>query len=117
MVNFKTEKGAVNISSEVFTSIAGDAATKCFGVKGMGFRSVVDGIVHLLKRESMSKGVRIHYAEDNSISIELHIIVNYGVNIPVVSSSIINEVKYKVQSVTGVVVKKVDVHIDSMIFD
>ena len=114
MVAFNTDKGLIRIADAVFTSIAGDAATNCFGVKGMAVRSVSDGLVHLLKREAMSKGIHISYEEDGSISIELHIVVDNGVNIPVICNSIINEVSYKVKTATGVNVKDIEVFADSM---
>ena len=114
MVTFKTDKGFVRISDAVFTSLAGDAATHCFGVKGMAMRSMSDGLVHLLRHEAMGKGVHVTYHEDNSISIELHIIVKNGVNIPVICDSIIGEVRYKVKTATGIRVKSVDVFVDSM---
>ena len=110
----QTEKGLVNISSEVFTNIAGAAATNCYGVKGMAVRSTTDGLVHLLRREAMNKGVSITYHDDNTISIELHIIVENGVNIPAVCRSIMNEVRYVVTRTTGVTVKAVNVCVDSM---
>ena len=115
MVRLQNENGFIRIASEVFTVLTGEAATNCFGVKGMAVRSVTDGLVHLLKRESMGKGVHITYNEDSSVSIELHIAVDVGVNIPALCSSIITEVRYKVESATGVSVKNVDVFVDSMI--
>ena len=75
MIQFKSELGEITVSSAVFSNITGMAATNCFGVKGMAYRSMTDGLVHLLRREAMSKGVSITYHDDNSISIELHIIV------------------------------------------
>lgn len=117
MVKLQTGKGFVLINNDVFTILAGDAATKCFGVKGMAIRSVSDGLVHLLKRESMGKGVYVTYGEDGTVSIELHIAVDQGVNIPVICASIISEVSYKVSVATGVEVKSVDVFVDSMIID
>lgn len=84
MIQLNSEQGAVSISSAVFSNIAGIAATNCFGVKGMAYRSMTDGIVHLLRREAMSKGVSITYHEDDTISVELHIIVENGVNLPAV---------------------------------
>lgn len=114
MIQLNSEQGAVSISSAVFSNIAGIAATNCFGVKGMAYRSMTDGIVHLLRREAMSKGVSITYHEDDTISVELHIIVENGVNLPAVCSSIMNEVRYVVTKNTGVEVKAVDVCVDSM---
>ena len=115
MVKLENSEGSINISGEVFTYLVGDAATKCFGVRGMAMRSVTDGLVHLLKRESMGKGVYITYGEDSAISIELHIIIDEGVNIPALCDSIRGEVAYKVTNATGVKVKNVDICIDSII--
>ena len=58
-MKLQTEKGLITISSDVFTNITGAAATNCYGVKGMAIRSTTDGLVHLLRRESMAKGVRV----------------------------------------------------------
>ena len=110
------ELGEIRISSEVFTAITGAAATNCYGVKGMAVRSKTDGLVHLLKRESMAKGVKVFYNEDSTVSIELHIIVENSVNLVAVCSSIMSEVRYVVSSTTGVQVKSVDVYVDSMRF-
>jgi uncharacterized alkaline shock family protein YloU len=117
MVKFQTNHGCVNISPDVFTTLVGDAAMNCFGVKGMAMRSMSDGLVHLLKRESMGKGVYVTYGDGPYVLIELHIIVNQGVNIPVLCSSIINEVRYKITEATGVDVKSVDVFVDSISLD
>ena len=110
-----TEKGMISISSEVFTYVAGAAATNCFGVKGMAVRSKTDGLVHLLRRESMSKGVKVTYNDDNTVSIELHIIVDNGVNLTALCRSIMSEVRYKVSQAPGVGVRNVDVCVDSMV--
>lgn len=115
MLKFHSEQGEISVSSAVFSNITGMAATNCFGVKGMAYRSMTDGLVHLLRREAMSKGVNVIYNEDESISIELHIIVENGVNIPAVCRSIMNEVRYVVNKNTGAVVRAVDVFVDSMI--
>lgn len=115
MLKFHSEQGEISVSSAVFSNITGMAATNCFGVKGMAYRSMTDGLVHLLRREAMSKGVNVIYNEDESISIELHIIVENGVNIPAVCRSIMNEVRYVVNKNTGAELRAVDVFVDSMI--
>ena len=114
MVKYQTGSGNISLSHEVFTTLVSDAATGCFGVKGMAMRSVTDGLVHLLKRSSMHKGVYIKYNEGSSVSIELHIVIDEGVNIPVICKSIISEVRYKVEQSTGVKVDSVDVFVDSI---
>lgn len=117
MVTIQNEKGMISITGDVFRNLAGDAATNCFGVKGMGARSKTDGLVHLLRRESMSRGVGVGFNDDGSVSIALHIIIDHGVNIKVLAGSIMNEVSYKVSKATGVQVKKVDIYVDSILVD
>lgn len=114
MLRQQTEFGNISVGLNVYTQIAGNAATKCFGVKGMALRSMKDGLVHLLRLESMSKGVAVRINEDSTLSIDLHIMVDQGVNIPVVCKSIISEVRYMVTKQTDTVVRDVNVFVDSI---
>ena len=114
MICHNNENGSVCVSTGVYTDIAGTAASNCFGVKGMAARSVTDGVYHLLRKESMGKGVRVQFHEDNTISIDLHIMVDNGVNLSAVGASIISEVRYVVTKCTGTEVRAVNVYIDSM---
>ena len=115
MIREQNENGTVSVSSGVYTEIAGVAATNCFGVKGMVARSVKDGLFHLLRKESMGKGVRVEIHEGNAVSIDVHIMVDSGVNLNAVGSSIISEVRYVVNKFTSAEVRHVNVFIDSMI--
>ena len=115
MIRHENEQGSVNVSTSVYVDIAGTVATNCFGVKGMAARSVKDGVYHLLRMESMGKGVRVEFHEDDTISIDLHIIVDGGVNLQAVGESIIERVSYEVTQYTGTKVRAVNVYIDSML--
>ena len=77
-------------------------------------RSVSDGVYHLLRKESMGKGVKVEFHEDNTISIDLHIMVGDGVNLNAVGNAIIEEVRYMVTQCTGTEVRAVNVYIDSI---
>ena len=114
MVRHENNNGSVNVSTSVYTDIVGTAASNCFGVKGMAARSLKDGVYHVLRKESASKGVYIHFHEDDTISIDLHIIVDNGVNLNAVGASIISEVRYVVTKCTGTEVRAVNVYVDSM---
>ena len=114
MICHNNENGSVCVSTGVYTDIAGTAASNCFGVKGMAARSVTDGVYHLLRKESMGKGVRVQFHEDDTISIDLHIMVDNGVNLTAVGASIISEVRYVVTKCTGTEVRAVNVYVDSM---
>ena len=117
MIRHENEQGSVNVSTSVYIDIAGTVASNCFGVKGMAARSVKDGVYHLLRKESVGKGVRVEFHEDNSISIDLHIMVDSGVNLSAVGNSIIEQVRYEVTKATGTEVRAVNVYIDSMLID
>ena len=113
MVRHDNKNGSVNVSTSVYRQIVGTAASNCFGVKGMAARSLTDGVYHLLRKESVGKGVRVQYNEDGSISIDLHIVVD-NVNMNAVGASIIEQVRYEVTKCTGTDVRAVNVYIDSM---
>ena len=115
MVRHENENGSVNVSTSVYTDIVGEAVTSCFGVKGMAARSMKDGVYHLLRKESMAKGVLVRFHEDNTISIDLHIMVDNGVNLNAVGASIISEVRYVVTKHTGTEVRAVNVYVDSIV--
>ena len=114
MICHDNENGSVVVSTNVYTDIAGAAAINCLSVKGMVARSVSDGLYHLLRRESMGKGVKVEFHEDDTISIDLHIMVGDGVNLNAVGKAIIDEVRYMVTNTTGTPVRAVNVFIDSI---
>ena len=115
MIRHENENGSVNVSTSVYTDIVGTAVINCFGVKGMAARSLTDGVYHLLRRESVGKGVHVQFNEDDTMSIDLHIIVDNNVNLNAVGASIISEVRYVVTNCTGTEVRAVNVYIDSMV--
>ena len=108
-----TEYGKVTIDEEVVAKYAGSAAVECFGVVGMAYVSMTDGIVKLLKRDSISQGVNVS-VNNNSITIQLHIIVAYGVSISAVAENLLSNVKYSVESCTGMKVDKVSIYVEGV---
>lgn len=114
MFKLQTDQGEIHISDAVLSDITGAAATSCYGVKGMAYRSMTDGIVHLLRPAAMSKGVHITQHDEGDITIELHIIVEHGVNMIAISREIISQVRYLVNKNTGARIRSVDVCIDSI---
>ena len=117
MISHNTDLGSITVDTNVYRNIAGLAASNCFGVKGMAARSRTDGLIYLLRKESANKGVSVTFNDDRSITIDLHIMVNNNVNIPVVASSIISEVRYNVIKSTGAAVRAINVHVDSIMMD
>jgi len=110
------EYGTITIDNEVIARIAGIATTECYGIVGMAAKNVKDGFVQLLKRESLTKGIKINTTED-SLSIDLHIIVEYGTNITAISDTVVGTVKYKVEESTGLCIDTVNIFIEGVRVD
>ncbi|MBQ4528768.1 MAG: Asp23/Gls24 family envelope stress response protein [Clostridia bacterium] len=109
---FELAKGSVFVDAEVIAKIAGYAATMSYGVVGMAYRSKSDSVASLLKRENISKGIKASVSDDNKIGIDVHVIIEYGVNINVIGKSIIKNVKYQVSHMTGLEVEYVNVCVE-----
>lgn len=110
----KNEYGTIAIENEVISRIAGLAAMECYGVVGMAAKSLRDGLVHLLKIESLSKGVVLQTLENGELVIELHIIVDYGTNLAAIAETLQSNVRYKVEEAVGMRVREVNIFIESV---
>lgn len=108
-----TQLGEVLVNTEVIAKCAGSAAVECFGVVGMAAINVQDGIAKLLKLDHLNQGVKVTF-NDNKITIDLHIIVSYGVSISAVAENLIGNVKYKVSEFSGVEVENVNVYVEGV---
>ncbi len=105
--------GNITIDDNVVASLAGLAAMECYGLVGMATSSATEGLVELLRREHLTKGVKVSSAEDK-IVIDLYIMVQFGISISVVSSNIIERVKYSVEEATGLRVERVNVNVQGV---
>lgn len=112
-IRIDNEYGSVQINTEVIANIAGAAAIECYGLVGMASKSPTSGIVSLLKRENLSKGIKVHLEPDGVI-LDLYVIVQFGTKISVVANNIIEKVKYHVESQTGMKVLKVNLNIEGV---
>ena len=109
-----TDLGVVIIDPEVIAKYAGTVAVECFGIVGMAAVSVRDGLVKLLKRESLTHGIHVEISEDNQITIDFHVIVSYGVSISAVCNNLVNNVKYRVEEFTGMEVDKINIYVEGV---
>ena len=113
LAKIQNEWGTIGIDQDVIARVAGLAATDGYGVVGMAAKSMKDDLVHLLKKESLSKGVRLHIHEDY-LTIELYIIVEYGTNINAIADTLIDNVKYRVEEQVGLPVQQVNVFVEGV---
>lgn len=117
-MNAKIENnnGAITISTDVLATLAGDAAMRCYGVVGMATKGKSDGWIALIKKDNYGKGIKI-LVDEGGITADIHVIVEYGVNIKITSNSIMERVQYQLESFTGFVVKQVNVFVESVRVD
>ena len=106
-------QGDVMIRTDVIAKYAGSMAVECFGIVGMASVSMKDGLVHLLKKDSITRGINVSL-EDNELTIDFHVIVAYGVSIETVADNLIHTVKYKVEEFTGMQIKKVNILVEGV---
>ena len=108
-----TGLGKITIDTDVIATYAGSVAVECFGIVGMAAVSMKDGLVKLLKKDSLKHGINVTIA-DNRITLEFHVIVAYGVSIPAVSDNLISNVKYKVEEFTGLTIEKINILVEGV---
>ncbi len=113
--NTSEEYGKVTFADEVVAIIAGLAATEVKGVAAMS-GSMAGGIAEKLGRKNLTKGVKVEVGEKEA-AIDLYIIVDYGVRIPEVAWNIQENVKKAVETMTGLSVVEVNVHVQGVNFD
>lgn len=106
---------SVRIADEVVGVIAGIAATEVDGVAGMA-GGVVGGIAEMLGKKSFAKGVKVATGEKEA-AVDLYLILDYGVRIPEVAAQVQENVKRAVESMTGLDVVEVNIHVQGIAFD
>lgn len=112
--SMSTELGIITVNPDVIAKYAGSVAVECFGIVGMAAVNMKDGLVKLLKRESLTHGIQVEISEDNILTLNFHVIVSYGVNILSVSDNLMNNVKYKVEEFTGLTIEKINILVEGV---
>ena len=112
--SMSTDLGIITIDPEVIAKYAGSVAVECFGIVGMAAVSMKDGLVKLLKKESLTKGIQDGISDENKITLNFHVVVAYGVSISAVTDNLISNVKYKVEEFTGMSVDKINIYIEGV---
>ena len=105
--------GNVVITPDVVAQYAGAQALECFGIVGMAAKSKTDSVMHMLKKESLSKGIEVTIS-DNMISLDFHVIVAYGLNIVSITENLMENVKYKLEQFTGMEVERINVLVEGV---
>ena len=110
---YNTVLGTVTVSEEILLKVAGYSALECYGIVGMASKRTTDGIVQLMGKENLGRGVKVRPAGD-SVDVDLFIIVEYGISISAIADTIIDTVKYKIEHLTGVKVGKINISVEDI---
>ena len=105
--------GSIVIDPNVIATYAGSVAVECFGIVGMASINMKDGLVKLLKRDHLERGITVK-VDGNRISLDFHVIVSYGVSISAVCNNLLDNVKYKLESFTGMEIDKICIYVDGV---
>ena len=108
-----THLGSIVIDKEVIAQYAGSVAVECFGIVGMAGVNMKDGLVRLLKMDSITRGISVSL-NHNKLTLDFHVIVAYGVSIIAVSDNLISNVRYKVEEFTGMKVEKINIYVEGV---
>lgn len=108
-----TGLGEITINTDVIATYAGSVAVECFGIVGMAAVNVKDGLVKLLRKDSLRHGINVQ-VRDNKISLDFHVIVAYGVSIRAVADNLIDNVKYKVEAFTGIEIEEINILVEGV---
>ncbi|MBO4693912.1 MAG: Asp23/Gls24 family envelope stress response protein [Clostridia bacterium] len=114
MISYETRMGTITITEQFLSKLIGFEVTSCFGVVGMvpsGSKQKLIGVFS--KGQSLDTGIKVS-GDADSIDVEIHIVVTYGMNINAIASSITEKVKYTVKEITGITVDKVAVMVDGI---
>ncbi len=115
MTKAENDVGAIKIANEVVGIIAGLAATEVEGVSGMS-GDFAGGIAEMLGRKNLSKGVEVEVGETEA-AVDLYLVMDYGVKIPDVAWEIQESVKQSIETMTGLNVVEVNVHVQGVDFE
>ena len=109
-----TALGKITIADDLIASIAGYAAVENVGIVGMNAKTASDSFIELFGRDNMRRGVKVTVITPDAIDIDLYVTLEYGVSLPAVAQNAKSNVKYRVEEMTGVTVRAVNVHVENI---
>ena len=105
--------GNLHVANDVLADLVGNAALECYGIVAMSSKRAKDGLVEWLGRENLSRGVQVRMV-DEQLDVDLLIVVEYGISVAEVCKTIVEQVRYKLESMTGVKVRSVNISVEGI---
>ncbi len=105
--------GDLVVSEDVIADVAGHAALQCYGVVGMAAPNAVDGLVKILPKSRLRRGIVVSTDEDGTL-VSLYVILEHGVNISTVSENLVDQVSFALREFVRAPFKGVEVHVQGI---
>ena len=105
--------GKLRVSNDVIADLAGYAALECYGVVGMAYTDEQSGVAQLLPAMKLRKGIDVS-AEGGVVTVDLHVVVEQGVNMASVVGNLTSSVKFLLKQIAELDPVEVKVHIEGL---
>ena len=110
----KSELGSISIPDEIVATIAGYAASENYGIVGMHAKTTGDQLWKLVGGDNQRRGVKVSCVENDEIDIDLYVTRIYGASLTAVAENAIGNVRYRVEEMTGLNVRSVNIHVEGI---
>jgi uncharacterized alkaline shock family protein YloU len=109
-----TPLGKITITDDLIASIAGYAAVENVGIVGMNAKKASDSFIELFGKDNMRRGVKVTVISPDVIDIDLYVMLEYGVSLPAVATNARDNVRFRVEAMTGITVRSVNIHVENI---
>lgn len=112
----QTELGKIVITEDLIANVAGYAAIENYGIVGMSSKTAADTLIQLIGGDNLKRGVKVSVlnGNENEVDIELFVTLMYGVSLPAVAQNAMQNVRYRVEEMTGLKVRNVNIHVEGI---
>ncbi len=114
MAEIRTELGKIVMPEDLVAAIAGYAVGENYGIVGMSAKKATDPLMELIKKDNLKRGILVTAAGEGEVDIDLYVTLEYGVSLPAVARNARDNVRYRVQEMTGLKVRNVNIHVESV---
>ena len=113
-VETRNELGRIVLSEDLVASIAGYAANENYGIVGMNAKTATDSLIELIRKDNLKRGIKVTTTGPAEVDIDLYVIIQYGVSLSAVAMNARENVRYRVQEMTGLTVRNVNIFVEGI---
>jgi uncharacterized alkaline shock family protein YloU len=108
----ESNRGSIHVSPTAIATVASQALLTCYGVVGMASKNAIDELAATLTRDP-HHGIEVKY-RDTRLVIDVYVIIQHGTRIQSVTDSVINAVRYSIESTVAIPVHQVNVYVQGL---